>query len=510
MEPPRPSARRALLVASCVAALLCGCARHAAHEATHGLWVLGTDLPAFDPDGPPDAVRASIERLLTRGLVEEDSAGRPVPGIAQSIDASADSLTWTFHLPAGLRYSDGSPCASGDFKDALVQGLGRPDHATRSWELAAVRGVKDVRVGRPRPNLGVSTPDDRTLVLELATPDPLLLAKLARPGVGRAWRSREAGTWRGAVGLGPYTLVRQDSTRALELVGPATPGPDTLTLRFLTIPARVRSMLREGRPDLVWPLPAGLPRDVPSNYRVTSREASPARWMVLVMRADVPPTTRLPARQALAHGVNGPDVLRALDLRVEPITGFVPGAGTMDFPRLDPQEIEMWRERGKLGRSFHVMLLYDGRGAPADVARLLQGEWSRHDVYAELASRAGSKLASDLLTGQAQVALAVHQDLIATPGGAIASWVMPLRGPAVGDIRTGWRTREFDGWIEPGRSSRPDPESVQRRLEQERIVLPLARMPWTWIERSAPGGAARFDPRTGPSCPIPPPAAPRR
>ena len=350
--------------------------------------------------------------------------------------------------------------------------------------------------------------DDHTLVLQLAVPDPLLLAKLARPGAGRPWRARDAGAWRGAVGLGPYRVAFQDSTRGLELVRSNTDGPegpDTLTLRFSPVAARVRSLLRDGRPDLVWPVPAGvLDEGAPAAYRAVTREARPARWLVLAMRADVPPTTRLAARRALAHGVNEQDIQRALQQRVEPITGFVPGAGTFDFPRLDPQEIEMWRERGKLGRSFHVMLLYDSHGPPTEIARLLQGEWSRHDIYAELRPRWGSSLQSELLTGQSHLALAVHQDLIDTPGGAIASWVMPLRGPAVGDIRTGWRTREFDGWIEPpGRATRLDPSSIQHRLEQERIVLPLARMPWTWVERSTPGTAAPFHLRYGPSCPIP-------
>ena len=50
-----------------------------------------------------------------------------------------------------------------------------------------------------------------------------------------------------------------------------------------------------------------------------------------------------------------------------------------------------------------------------------------------------------------------------------------LRDVAVGPVRTGWRTREFDPWIGPRRSGDPfDPEVVQRRLAEERVVLPLA------------------------------------
>ena len=160
--PPRRRLRlslplRAYLLAALT--LLAGCGQKTVGRATSRLWIAGAPEPAFDPDGPPDPLRASLERLLTRALVEEDSTGAIVPAAAERIDVAADSLTVTFHLRRGLAYTDGSPCRSVEFRDALVAGLGRGDHATRAFLLGAVRGVSDLRPRRSVPALGIATPE---------------------------------------------------------------------------------------------------------------------------------------------------------------------------------------------------------------------------------------------------------------------------------------------------------------------------------------------------------------
>lgn len=486
-----------------------GCGPSASLPRPHAVWVLGADVPVFDPDGPLDWRRAAVERLLSRGLVEEDSTGRIVPVAAERIEVSPDSLLYTFHLRRDLRFVDGTPCRSDVFRDALRAGLARTDHSTRRWQLAAVRGVDAIRPGRPLPPLGIETPDSLTLRLRLSVPDRRLLGRLAIPGTTLAWKARGATSWREAVGLGPLVVMRADSLRSLELAKARSTFAradlaDTLTVRFVPNAARVRSLLRVGRPDLVWPLPPGLLSEpVPVGYRRVVQSARPERWLLLVMRADLPPTSRLPARHALGHGINRSDLMRTLGAQAAEVGPWIPGAPTFDFPRLDPQEIKLWRERGKLGRSFHVVMAYDANGPAAEVARNLQGEWSSHAIYVELQSLAGAKRQAEFLTGRAHLVLVDAQEPASDPPAMLATLVMPYRGPAVGSVRTGWRTRDFDPWIAPSRRGAPwDPGWVERRLEEDRVVLPLARLPWVWLER-AEGPGAPFHPRYGPECPSP-------
>ena len=503
--------RRSLLLFSLLS--LAGCAARPP-AATSLTWGAASAEPAFDPDGPPHALRWSLERLLSRGLVELDSTGSAVPAAAESVSVSPDGRTWTFRLRANLRYTDGSPAGSADFRDALLAGLAREDHATRAWQLAALAGVERVRAGRPLPPIGIATPDARTLVLHLSAPDTLLARKLALPGTATPWKRRAGIAWKDAVGLGPYRVEEAEAGRSLVLVragvGPATALADTLHVRFVPGAPRVRSLLRQGVLDVAWPLPpAFLEQPAPAGYRLASADAEPARRLLLVLRADVPPTTKPAARHALAHSLNRGAMLEALGGRGREVREWLPGAGDFDFPRLDAALAQSWLARGKLGASVHVVLAYDADLAGGEVARTLQGEWARQGFYAELrALRGAQALAEPLHAAAAQAQLVEAQALVPGIGGELAGLVMPLRGPAVGAFRTGWRTREFDPWLLSRGASGPlDPSAVQTRLAEERNVLPVADLPWLWVEREGQR-VVKVSPRFGPEFAVPRPEMP--
>lgn len=491
-----------------------GCAPRSPVAVTR-TWIAGCAAPAFDPDGPPHAVRWALERLLSRGLVELDSTGRVVPAAAESVGVTADGRTWTFRLRDGLRFTDGTAATSADFRAALLGGLAREDHATRAWQLAALTGADRVRAGRPLPALGIETPDPRTLVLRLAVPDSLLPFKLALPGVATPWKRRAGVDWGDAVGLGPFRVADAVPGRALELVRAAgstvaAASADTLRVRFVVGAPRVRALLRNDVGDLAWPLPPGfLEQDAPSGYVLASTPARPARRLLLILRADVPPTTRTAARHALAHALNREALLQSLRGRGRVVSEWIAGAGPFDFPRLDAAESRAWLARGKLGASIHVVLAYDADLAGGEIARALQGEWARQGFYADLRGQRGrAALEEPLRASAAQAQLVEAQALVPGIEGELAGLVMPIRGPAVGAFRSGWRTREFDRWLVPGHpAGGPDPSALQARLAEERNVLPVADLTWLWVERREARdvrGSARF----GPEFAIPPVSGP--
>lgn len=445
-------------------------------------WLVARPEPRFDPDGPPQPERQALERLLTRPLVERDSAG-PRPGAAESWSWSRDSLTLTFRLPAGLRFTDGTPCRSLHFEHALRAGLGRRDHGTRTWELAPLRGVESVRAGRPLPTLGIETPDSATLVLRLSRRDPALLERLARPGVAEPWKERGAGSWGDAVGLGPMRVVATVPGQRLTLAADGPGLPDTVAVRFAIGEGRTRAVLRAGAADLVWPLPPFLlDEPIPPGYRVGRRSST--RSLALVMRADLPPTSRQATRRALILGINRPDLVRSLGSAASPPGPLIPGARPFEAPGYDLDQMRKWMVQGRLGRSFHVALAYDADGPAARIARQVQGAWSRSDVYVALLPRRGAAWPAEALGGnRSHLLLAEYEPLAPGLAGAVAPLVMPLRGPAIGSFRTGWRTRDFDGLAAGTAATAPAPGDVQLRLEQELVVVPIARLATEWVER---------------------------
>ena len=510
MIPPSRGARSAFAVAAALALTLgAGCARRETPPATTVAWFAGRVRPAFDPDGPPDALRVALERHLSRGLVERAHDGSIVPGLADSIGCSADSLTWTFRLPEDLLYTDGSPVASDDLHRALVSGLGRADHATRSWLLGAVRGVSQVRAGRPLPALGIETPDARTLVVRLAIPDRRLLEKLAVPGVSTPWKERR-GDWEGAVGVGPYRVASADA-RGLTLAaaapgGGVAAGAATLRVRFESGAPRARAMLRRDLADVLWPLPPRfLERPLPADWSVSRVSAEPARRLLLVLRADVPPLTRPGARQSLAHALNREELLAALGTRGAPLRRWLPGATQdYDWPRLETPVERFERRaaetrdravrgagrapvpRGDRVESYHLVLACDADLSGAEVAEALQGQWERAGHYVDLRALRGAAAGNEALrVPAAQAQLVEAQAPLDGLEAELATMVMPLRGPAVGSFRTGWRTREFDRWLlATGMVPGPDPDAVQAVLASERIVLPVASLPWQFAVRN--------------------------
>ena len=120
-------------------------------------------------------------------------------------------------------------------------------------------------------------------------------------------------------------------------------------------------------------------------------------------------------------------------------------------------------------------------------------------MYAELAPVRGSHALATPLAAVAPQALLVESQ--ASLGGAaaeLATLVMPLRGPAIGSFRGGWRTREFDRWIAAPDAPEPlDASAAQARLAQERLAMPIADLPWVWLQRKD-GKIASYHPRFGP------------
>lgn len=483
----------------------------AAPEAPPALahWLVARPSPVPDPAGPPDDVRWAIERLLGRGLVDEDSSGRLVPALARAFEPAADGRTWTFTLRPGLTFASGETLRSAHVREAIERGLERRDHSTSRWLLRAIEGVGAIRPGRPLPKLGIETPDDTTLVLRLARPDSLLPAALALPGVATPWRIGPPDSgWAALDGIGPYRLAARRPGR-LAFVR-RDPGPlpvraafDTVWIRFATA-SRARALLRAGAADVAWPLPVGDPlrEDAFEGYRwsfLPPDAVRPGRRLELVMRADVAPTAKLAARRALAHSINRPDVLRAVAGHVQPFRSFWPEAGPFDFPRLDEGEQLGWMRRGRLGTSFHTTLVFDPDEVHEGVARRMQAQWARSGLSVDIVPLRGRRLAEQRLGGRAQLLLLVTHGLLDDPQTDLAMLGRHGRDAPVGRYRSGWAALPAGADREPGPGRRREAlRAAQRSVEEATVILPLGVLGWTWIAREgAPAGRA-FHPRFGP------------
>ena len=118
---------------------------------------------------------------LYEGLVAFAADGRIVPGMAERWEVAADGRTWTFHLRAGLRWSNGEPLDAPQFVASMQRALDPDTAAPLASLFASIRNAPAVMRGAMAPTaLGIRAPDARTVVVELTQPTALL-ERLALP-----------------------------------------------------------------------------------------------------------------------------------------------------------------------------------------------------------------------------------------------------------------------------------------------------------------------------------------
>jgi len=178
--------------------------------------------PTLDPNKAQDSNSITILRGLVRGLVYFDKDLKIVPGLASSWDISPDAKTLTFHL-RDAKYSNGDPIVAGDFVYSFKRLIDPRTAAPYSYVTAEIDGAPDLLAmagADPAPSdatiqaaidkLGVSAPDDKTLVIKLNTPASYFLTALTLwvfVPIEKKWiespNATEAGNF---VSSGPFVL----------------------------------------------------------------------------------------------------------------------------------------------------------------------------------------------------------------------------------------------------------------------------------------------------------------
>lgn len=158
----------------------------------------GGEPKSLDPHHIDGTWESNVDGDLFEGLVAPDAAGRPIPGIATHWETSTDGLTWTFHLRRSL-WSDGVPLTAQDFVFGWERLLDPANAAPYAYNMWVVKNARPISDGKLPPSaLGVSAPDDYTLIVHLEHPaaylPQLLMHQTAYPlprhlvvKLGSAW-----------------------------------------------------------------------------------------------------------------------------------------------------------------------------------------------------------------------------------------------------------------------------------------------------------------------------------
>ena len=121
---------------------------------------------------------------LFEGLLAFDEAtAQPIPCLANHWEISPDGLTYTFHLRADARWSNGDPLTAHDFAYSFQRVLSPAFGADYAYFLWPIKNGEAFNKGTVKDfaQVGVTVPDDRTLRLTLERPHAYLLSLAAHP-----------------------------------------------------------------------------------------------------------------------------------------------------------------------------------------------------------------------------------------------------------------------------------------------------------------------------------------
>jgi oligopeptide transport system substrate-binding protein len=166
-------------------ALLTGCARAPPPAAASEAILVrggGPEPDSLDPQKARGFEAQSILRDLCEGLTTLDRKAGVAPGVARSWSTSLDGLAYTFDLRHEAHWSNGDPLVAADFVAALRRLVDPATGSAYAQYTDVIANASDIVAGRKSVDtLGVSAPDDWTVIVTLATPAPYLPTLLSHP-----------------------------------------------------------------------------------------------------------------------------------------------------------------------------------------------------------------------------------------------------------------------------------------------------------------------------------------
>lgn len=157
------------------------------------------------------------------GLVSFDDKGNVQNEVAQSIKANDDQTEFTITLKDGWKFSNGEPVTSQSFAKAWSFTANATNAQKASSYLSTIQGYDELQDGKQPSDAqlsGVSTPDDRTIVVKTKAPDSAFTAKLGSmsffPLPSVAYKDIKA-FGQSPIGNGPYTFSSWDHNKSIVL-----------------------------------------------------------------------------------------------------------------------------------------------------------------------------------------------------------------------------------------------------------------------------------------------------
>ena len=142
---------------------------------------LGMDPLTLDPRKARDLSTITFMHMIFEGLTRAGRTGETELALAERVEISEDGLQYVIHLRNSF-WSNGDPVTSTDFAASWKSILDPTFPTDGAYQLYPIKNGRKIKAGELGiDQLGVSTPDPQTLVIELEQPLPYFLEMLSLP-----------------------------------------------------------------------------------------------------------------------------------------------------------------------------------------------------------------------------------------------------------------------------------------------------------------------------------------
>ncbi|GAA0086355.1 peptide ABC transporter substrate-binding protein [Clostridium sp. CTA-7] len=182
------------------------------------IYNLGSDPETIDPTLNTATEAGTVIDNTFEGLMKLDENEKAIPGVAEKMDVSDDKLVYTFKLRKDAKWSDGKDVTAKDFEYSWVRALTKETAAEYAYQFFYIKnGLKFNKGEAKREDLGIEVVDDHTLKVTLEAPTayfPELTAFANYVPLREDIVSANPDTWatnpETYVSNGPFKLVQWD------------------------------------------------------------------------------------------------------------------------------------------------------------------------------------------------------------------------------------------------------------------------------------------------------------
>ena len=500
-----------------------GADKAAAKSPASKTWQTATDAFVFAISGEPETLdpgrmrgvnESKVCDQMFEGLLEFPLGnGAMAPGVAERHEVSPDGRTYTFHLRADAKWSNGDAVTAADFRYSWLRVLDKKLASPYADILFVIDGAAAYFKGaEPDPkSVGIEVIDAHTLRVRLAYVAPYFVELAAfhtlRP-VHRATVERHGDKWtrpENIVSNGPYQLVEWRPGKHLKMtVNPHHWMAAKLKIRKLTIRpiqenTSVINQYKSGQLD--WTGATDLPslQIGELSRRDDYREDPYIGTYFFRFNVEHGPLKDRRVRRALSFAVDRAAIVKVIKLGFTATGTYVPRQRGYTPPTnahaFDPVQAKALLSQAGYdgGVGFpRLKLLYNTQENHKQVAEMVQEMWKTHlGIEVELVNQEWKVYLKSLQSQDYQLARSGWIGDYHDPMTFLDMWIT-----GSGNNNTGGGSSTYDGLIE---RARREPDAAKRMailseaetlLLEEAPVLPIKQYARAYLLNPSVSGFA--------------------